>query len=157
MKYEFKVGDRVRIREWDDMEKEFGCSYDNINCFPKFVSGMKHLCGRKARIIGINRRKVCLQFDDTSGDTDWEYYTDMIEPLILKEKITIERYGNKVVAKWGKRTGVAKCNPEDSFDFFIGATLAFERLMQSENVTRKIIDDALNRIRDELYETHGIK
>ena len=30
MKHEFKVGDRVRIRQWDDMEKEFGIN-ENLN------------------------------------------------------------------------------------------------------------------------------
>ena len=44
------------------------------------------------------------------------------------QTITITRYGNKVVAKYGNKVGVAKCNPEDEFNFETGAKLAFERL-----------------------------
>lgn len=50
------------------------------------------------------------------------------------EKIIIYRNGTEVVAKntaTGK-TGVAKCNPADEFDFNTGAKLAFERLTNSE-------------------------
>lgn len=48
------------------------------------------------------------------------------------ETITINRYGNKVVAKYGNKVGVAKCNPEDEFNFETGAKLAFERLFGTE-------------------------
>lgn len=50
------------------------------------------------------------------------------------EKIIIYRNGAEVVAKntaTGK-TGVARCNPADEFDFNIGAKLAFERLINPE-------------------------
>ncbi len=160
MKNEFKVGDRVKIREWDDMAKEFGVDKFSGNIrrsYVYFIKEMKHLCGRTGIVTDILGLEVRLNFDDKSGDTNWHYSTDMIEPLFSNEKITIERYGNKVVAKWGKRTGVAKCNPEDKFDFATGALLAFDRLFNSENLTRKIIDDAIDRVRDELYEINGIK
>lgn len=49
-----------------------------------------------------------------------------------QETITINRYGNKVVAKYGNKVGVAKCNPEDEFNFETGAKLAFERLFGTE-------------------------
>lgn len=49
--------------------------------------------------------------------------------LVLDEKITITRHDNKVVAKCGKKVGVAKCSPDDTFDFAVGAKLAFSRLM----------------------------
>lgn len=53
---------------------------------------------------------------------------------IKPEKIIIYRNGAEVVAKntaTGK-TGVAKCNPVDEFDFNTGAKLAFERLTNPE-------------------------
>lgn len=44
MKY--KVGDVVRIREWDDMENEFGLDCDGaIKCQGSFVISMKEFCG----------------------------------------------------------------------------------------------------------------
>ena len=53
-----------------------------------------------------------------------------LKPVEVKaEEITITRYGNKVVAKYGKKVGVAKCSPDDTFDFAVGAKLAFSRLM----------------------------
>ena len=53
-----------------------------------------------------------------------------LKPVEVKEEeITITRHGDKVVAKFGKKVGVAKCSPDDTFDFAVGAKLAFSRLM----------------------------
>ena len=49
--------------------------------------------------------------------------------LVENGEITITRHGDKVVAKYGKKVGVAKCSPDDTFDFAVGAKLAFSRLM----------------------------
>lgn len=48
---------------------------------------------------------------------------------VSTDEITITRHGDKVVAKYGKKVGVAKCSPDDTFDFAVGAKLAFSRLM----------------------------
>ena len=47
------------------------------------------------------------------------------------ETIVIYRKGNEVVAldKSKDKKAIAKCSPEDSFDFYTGAKLAFNRLM----------------------------
>jgi len=82
----FKVGDRVRIRQWDDMEREFGLDPDgDIDCRPCFSRYMRDegLCGRAATIINIDSDVyVDLAFDDESGDIEWSYSTVMFEPLI---------------------------------------------------------------------------
>lgn len=53
----FKVGDRVRIRQWDDMENEFGTDvYGNIMVRLRFIPSMKYLCGKDAVITNINER-----------------------------------------------------------------------------------------------------
>lgn len=84
----FKVRDRVRIRKWDDMEREFGLDSDgDINCRPFFTREMEGdgLCGRTATIIDIYANGLIeLDFDDESGDIDWKYSTAMLEPLIDK-------------------------------------------------------------------------
>lgn len=78
----YKVGDKVRIRQWDDMEKEFGLDETgDIKCLCFFIESMKHLCGRTATIKDIRDKKIKLTFDDESGNTNWQYSTDMIEPL----------------------------------------------------------------------------
>ena len=34
---EYNIGDKLRIRSWEDMEKEFGADYDgNIECLLTF-------------------------------------------------------------------------------------------------------------------------
>ena len=88
MKNKFKVGDRVKIRQWDDMVKEFGLTDDGYIPFTKtcditFTNYMKHLCGRTATITSINYKteKVDLNFDDKSGDTCWLFYLGAIEAI----------------------------------------------------------------------------
>ena len=61
--------------------------------------------------------------------------------LVQCDEITITRYGNKVVAKYGKKVGIAKCSPEDEFNFETGAKLAFERLMGIEEKPTFTKDD----------------
>ena len=130
----FKVGDKVRIRQWDDMATEFGLgSLDSINCKCCFTNGMKPLCGEIAtisEIYGDEGNLITLNFNTKSKDTRWNYSIDMIEPCD-EEKIVIYRTGNKVVAKdtiTGKEC-YSRCHPDDEFDFNIGAKLAFDRLV----------------------------
>ena len=67
----FKVGDRVRIRQWDD-----------IKHVPHFIASMMHLCGREATIVYIQEKYLHLRdWSDTSVDTNFEYTTDMIEAV----------------------------------------------------------------------------
>lgn len=79
---EFKVGDAVRIRQWDDMEKEFGVNWrGTIHCDGAFVVEMKNLCGRKCTIKDIIDNTVKLDFEDRTGDIHWKYTKDMIEHI----------------------------------------------------------------------------
>ena len=97
MKNKFKVGDRVRVRQWDDMVKEFGLINGYRIPFTKtcgitFTGNMKHLCGRTATIIRIDydTEKVDLDFDDNSGGTNWDFFLGAIErekPMDKQERI----------------------------------------------------------------------
>jgi hypothetical protein len=72
---EFKVGDRVRIRQWDDMEKEFGLDcLGRIQCLYKFTEGMKRLCGREITIEVLNDKGI----QRVDG---FAISTDMLEPI----------------------------------------------------------------------------
>ena len=56
------------------------------------------------------------------------------EILPKEQKIVVVQDKNRVIASWyegGKKVaaGVAKCSPEDTFDFVTGARIAFDRLM----------------------------
>lgn len=70
------------------------------------------------------------------------------------EKVVILRKGNTITAtryvdckKCG--TGVAKCSPEDSFDFGTGAKLALERLFKSEKPSMSR-EDVYNKTKEVL-------
>lgn len=44
----FSVGDRVRIRDWDDMASEFGVDEDGeIPCKYIFAQSMRDFCGQE--------------------------------------------------------------------------------------------------------------
>lgn len=71
------------------------------------------------------------------------------EILWREPKIVVCRDGNRVSAslyKNGKKvaTGVAKCSPEDTFNFATGARIAFDRLMIKDN-SSSTADDS-NRV-----------
>ena len=81
---DFYVGQRVRIRDWDDMEKEFGLKpWGAIECEFTFPEYMKYLCGCEATITKIIGTEVILS--DWVGKCDgcnlYSYSTDMLEPV----------------------------------------------------------------------------
>lgn len=80
----FKVGELVRIRQWDDMEKEFGTTvYDSVDCCYQFTHSMEPLCGKCAEIVGLDEDGgVRLEFFNCDDlDTRWGYSTDMLEKV----------------------------------------------------------------------------
>ncbi len=90
MKNLFKVGDRVQVRDWDDMEKEHGLNGGSGSsiCVPfSFTQEMEHLCGLKAIIYSVDNSntmtstiKYLLHFEH--GE---EYYSFSAEMLISLE------------------------------------------------------------------------
>lgn len=51
---EFKVGQKVRIRDWNDMVKEFGVNgFGDVLCKIRFCESMKDLCGKYFTIEDI--------------------------------------------------------------------------------------------------------
>lgn len=80
----FAVGDVVRIREWDDMESEFGLRFgEDIRCTHTFTVGMRQSCGELCTICAKNDKDVDLTFKDPEIGAKMRGYnfsTDMIEP-----------------------------------------------------------------------------
>lgn len=76
------IGKRYRIRQWDDMEKEFG-TYFNGDLNNGFSKGMRPLCGKTAAlnlVIGEYVRLFC--WSDCDGlDTEWNFNADMLEEI----------------------------------------------------------------------------
>ena len=91
----FSIGQRVRIREWDDMKEEFGLNEwdDYILCKPVFATGMRPLCGATATIESFDNDKHHIflkEWEDAAGrrisvpeltGRDWYYSADMLEPV----------------------------------------------------------------------------
>lgn len=143
----FKVSDRVRVRSWEEMLKEFGLDDDgdiSIPGEPCFNRAMQYLCGRKftvTKTAGIGVEGL------DSGV--WSITVSMLELLPINhcpENKTIEdtcvgtidRFPRKFIFNGNKTTciisldgkwykGTAKCAPSDKWDETLGAELAYAR------------------------------
>lgn len=102
------------------------------------------------KITDINNEDV--SYKDIVGDSgpSKQFIANSIfaNSLIpLNETIVIFRKDNKVIAL-DKRTGKkveARCNPADEFDFYIGAKLAFQRLMSETEEFKKLEEEPMKR------------
>lgn len=77
MKY--KVGDKVRVRQWDDMAKEFGVNNGNIpinGCL--FVKEMKQYCGRTYEVYGKSLYYILATENEV---LEWCFTDSMLEDV----------------------------------------------------------------------------
>lgn len=75
----FRIGQCVRIRQWDDMLKEFGCNDFGIRCKATFIPEMRYLCGQEFTIEEIRSNGIVTFVENE----DFKYSLDMIEPLYV--------------------------------------------------------------------------
>ena len=108
---------------------------------------MKFKIGKLYKVTGTTRKGNVIKITKDLGDGEYKYevvsgkkedlvgsfvsgsaFADFLKPI--EECIVIYSKYNDVIAldKSTGRKGIAKCSPEDEFDFGIGAKLAFERL-----------------------------
>lgn len=80
---EIRVGDRLRIREWDDMADEFGIRNGEIQCDATFVQGMKRLCGMPFTVKDIRDtdRHYRKYRSEEAGFFGWIIKAHMLEPI----------------------------------------------------------------------------
>lgn len=106
------IGKRYRIRQWDDMEMEFGLDErENIKVPYIFVKNMRCLCGKEATLKKINRKLVELGdwIDCDQLDTKWGFNADMLEEIDTETAIDSDepdyynyKYKPKyVIRDWG--------------------------------------------------------
>lgn len=158
----FEVGDKVVIKEWDEMVKEYGLStYGDIKCHScYFVQGMRKLCGEEAIITTVYPHRIELEFRNPNLKCRWTYTKEMIKH-VKPQQIIIYQTGNKVIAKneTTKRVAMAIRSSEDKFDFKIGASIAFERLVGkgSINKARKIVKETREEKRKEIEVGNSVK
>lgn len=97
----FAVGDRIRIREWDDMAEEFGVDEDSeIPCKYIFTQEMRVFCGQEYTISvtktnpdGTQR----LYFEDAENEEDdFSWSSDMCEHVISSPNVSVESIGDFV-------------------------------------------------------------
>lgn len=103
---EFKVGQKVKIRKWDDMVSEYGVDgLGDIACDGTFVKGMKPLCGLIFTISEINDTHVYFKKDPAYNNmyTNWEFSTDMIEPATIYPEMPSINIGDIVEATTNKK------------------------------------------------------
>ena len=90
---------------------------------------------------------------DPKHHCEWIFGETDLEPI--NETIVIYRKDREVIAV-DKVTGdkaIAKCSPEDTFDFNVGAKLAFERLMNS-NKKSIAVEDMRKKLKNYCSDMH---
>lgn len=121
-KSKFKVGDTVRILDGSKIKGYTGGWFSHMTRHVGKITTIESL------YLSPDSQNSCL-LEGSAYRWD-ERGLELVKP----EKIIIFRNGAEVIAKntaTGK-TGVARCNPADEFDFNTGAKLAFERLTAPE-------------------------
>ncbi len=85
---DFKVGDLVRVRDWDDMAKEFGFSdlYINVTCGCVFNPKMKVFCGQEFVITVIEEDSKGFWEIKGHNFNGWTITPEMIEPVNRETK-----------------------------------------------------------------------
>lgn len=131
----FKVGDKVRILDGSNIENYAG----------GWIQKMRRYVGEIHEISNVEH----LSSDSTNYRLEGVAYVWDERGLERcgNETIVIYRKDNEVIAL-DKRTGkkaIAKCSPEDTFDFNIGAKLAFDRLMNG-NKERIAVEDMRKKL-----------
>ena len=121
----FKVGDKVRVKTFKEIPEYWN---------PK----MSDLIGEVVTIECILRDGYII---DEKG-TMWALKESDVEP-VNNECIVMYRKDNQVIAldKVTGKKAVAKCSPEDGFNFYTGCKIAFERLTGTKTpVARKLLN-----------------
>lgn len=109
----FKVGDKVRVREWDDMAKECGSDKVMIFCTCSFMDCMKPLCGKVFTVIEVRSTGNYSLGGEASG---WAFSDDMLYPAITYREYMKGNFpGDVDSAFWG---GVSGCPDDKGFCSF---------------------------------------
>ncbi len=126
MKY--KVGDKVKVVEFKQLEKKFVTRREFSNG-RTFTPSMQKFCGKVVTIKFVE--SSCYVIHEDGGNWFWD---DNMFESFPTQKIVITTDGVETLARLYEgdkvvKKATAKCSPDDTFDFNVGAKLAFERLM----------------------------
>lgn len=104
----YKVGDKVRVRQWDDMVKEFGSDGEDIHidgCY--FIKEMKQYCGKTYEVCDDMGLHYILKTENEV--LDWCFKDEMLEDVsslqihadsltLETENMIFELKDNKIIA-----------------------------------------------------------
>lgn len=137
MKINFKVGDRVRVTKLVECDKHSNLKIGDEGIIKTKSYIDSNLCSVD---FGKNFKHKSYNWNDKTNSYDmFTYQLELVEDK--KETIVIYRNGKEVTAL-DKSTGkkaVAKCSPQDKFDFYTGAKLALDRLVEKHNITFRLL------------------
>lgn len=100
----FKVGDKVRIRKWDDMAKEFGLTLTGSIRTGEgkyFLPEMRYNCGKVAVIKAISETGA-IKVTVNGFPIIWNFYECMLEPVykpVSKRKLKVNLKAGRSDAK----------------------------------------------------------
>lgn len=93
-----KIGDKVKVRDWDDMAAEYGTDkLGNIDCDGRFTKEMKQFCGKSLEITDINCR---LKFVRLAG-MNYTFTSPMID-IVKQSDSGYMTYVSPIEKKCGK-------------------------------------------------------
>lgn len=137
----FKVGDKVRVKEWKDVLKECGVDKDHSSGVVYLIAkAVADVCGLVFTVTECNET---LRYYSISGHnrfcekTELQLIEEVLEPF-CDVRIVIATNGKETLARLYedgevKKSAKAECSPDDKFDFSVGAKIAFERLMKTND------------------------
>lgn len=128
----FKVGDKVRILDGSKFKNYAG----------GWVPRMGDYVGKVYKVAKVMRCSSDPSVYKCKLEGAFYVWDERCLERCGNETIVIYRKDNEVIAL-DKRTGkkaIAKCSPEDTFDFNIGAKLAFDRLMNGNKESTTVED-----------------
>lgn len=129
---QYKKGDKVRVKRFKKRPK----GWNPYGKMDYLMGKIVELCHADDTYVHVKRR---------DGIGIWQLKIDEVEP-VKNECVVMYRKDNQVIAL-DKVTGekaIAKCSPEDEFDFYTGCKIAFDRLTEKEEVKKKAKIEPLN-------------
>ena len=86
------IGDVLQIRQWDDMENEFGLNgLGSVNCYLSFTEGMKYMCGQQFTVVKVHPGALSRnayesqELIESSHGRNWHISADMLEPFMEED------------------------------------------------------------------------
>lgn len=129
----YKVGDKVRVRQWDDMAKESGLN-DCGDINNGFTQSMEHFCGRIYEIYKVYNYYYILK--DESIVLDWCFTDEMLEDVsslqIHADSLTLETENMISELKDSKIITTLKMQKES------------EKKMKKQKTQRERLEEQLN-------------